>query len=304
MAAARSRVLVTGAAGFVGRFMVDALLARDYGVTGLGLEARPMDFPETADWYRADLLAPDSLDGLATTWFGVVHLAGNTVPGAFRSADSALSNVSMTLALLERLDTARFLLASSALVYGPGAHPHSEDETPEPQGLYGLSKYLCEQLAGVYSRRLDILIARPFNHVGPGMQPGLAIPAILERVAGAKTSPGPVEMLGRDSVRDFVDVRDVVAAYVALLELPDPPQRVFNVCTGTGQSIRHVVETALAIAGLERDIRFAETAMSGDDTSVLIGDPSRLERATGWRPRQSLEQSLRDMLPDTNVTGR
>lgn len=297
MAAARRRVLVTGAAGFVGRFMVDALLARDYAVTGLGQETRPESFPEAADWYRADLLAARSLNGLPTTWSGVVHLAGNTVPGAFRSSDSALANASMTLTLLEHLEAGRFLLASSALVYGPETKPHSEDEMLDPQGLYGLSKYLCEQLAGVYSKRLDILIARPFNHIGPGMQPGLAIPAILERVADARTRSGPIEMLGRDSLRDYIDVRDVVAAYLALLDLRDPPQRVFNVCTGVGKSIRLVVETALTVVGLERSIRFAETSVSGDDTSVLIGDPSRLSQATGWEPRYSLEQSLRDMLP-------
>ncbi len=296
MAGAPPRVLVTGAAGFVGRFMVDELLARNYDVTGLGQESRPEDFPKAADWYRADLLAAASLDGLATAWSGVVHLAGNTVPGAFRNSDSALANASMMLTLLEHLEAGRFLLASSALVYRPGPRPHGEDETLEPQGLYGLSKYLCEQLASVYSKRLDILTARPFNHIGPGMQPGLAIPAILERVARARTEPGPIEMLGRDSVRDFIDVRDVVAAYVGLLEMPDLPRRVFNVCTGTGQSIRQVVETALTIAGLEREIRFAEGSVSGDDTSVLIGDPARLRRVTGWTPRYSLEQSLRDML--------
>lgn len=302
MSAAQRRVLVTGAAGFVGRFMVNALLERGFAVTGLGQEVRPAEFPAAADWYRADLLATDSLQTLAKAWFGVVHLAGNTVPSAFRQADSALANVSMTLTLLEHLKSGRVLLASSALVYGPSATRHSEDETLEPQGYYGLSKYLCEQLAKVYSRQLEILIARPFNHIGPGMQPGLAIPAILDRVAIAMTNPGPIEMLGRDSVRDFVDVRDVVAAYLALLELPDPAQRVFNVCTGHGRSIREVVETALAIAGLERDVRFAEAALSGDDTSVVVGDSSRLRQAAGWRPRYDLEQSLRDMLPGAGVT--
>ena len=297
MSAARRSVLVTGAAGFVGRYMVDALLARDYEVTGLGQERRPEGFPTAADWYRADLLTAASLDELATTWSGVVHLAGNTVPGAFRDSDSALANASMTLTLLEHLEAGRVLFASSALVYGPRTQPHSEDEALDPQGLYGLSKFLCEQLVGVYAKRLDIMTVRPFNHVGPGMQPGLAIPAILDRVAEARTKRAPIEMSGRDSVRDFIDVRDVVAAYVALLELSDPPHRIFNVCTGEGQSIRHVVETALAITGLEREVRFAETAMSGDDTSILVGDPTRLRRATGWEPRYSLEQSLRGMLP-------
>jgi len=295
------RVLVTGAAGFVGRFAVAALLDSDYAVTGLGKEARPEDFPVEADWYRADLLAADSLTSLARDWFGVVHLAGNTVPSTFTNPGTALVNVSMTLALLEHLRTGRVLLASSALVYRPSATPHDENSPLEPQGLYGLSKYLSEQLADVYSGRLDVLVARPFNHIGPGMQPGLAIPAILRRVADAKSSALPIEMLGQNSVRDFVDVRDVVAAYLALLELSSPSHRVFNVCTGHGRSIRDVVETALAIVGLERDIRFAEAAMSGDDTSVLTGDASRLRAATDWRAQYSLEQSLRDMLPSELV---
>jgi GDP-4-dehydro-6-deoxy-D-mannose reductase len=288
-------VLVTGAAGFVGRFMVEAL-EDDYNVTGLGQESRPAWFPADADWYRADLLNPDSLADLPRGLFAVVHLAGNTVPSAFRDESAVQQNVEMTRNLLDRVDTDRFLLASSGLVYAPGRTPRTEESPIDPQGPYGRSKYLCEELVRSYGAKLTARIARPFNHIGPGMQPALAIPSIIRRVLDARENDGPIEMLGQDSIRDFIDVRDVVAAYKALIELDSVEHDAYNVCTGVPTSIRTVVQTALDILGLERDIVFAEQALSSDDTSRIVGDSTRLKQDTGWRSGFTLQDSLLSIL--------
>ena len=288
-------VLVTGAAGFVGRFMVDAL-KDDFDVVGLGHEPRPHDFPASAAWTEADLLEPRLLCDLPRRYFAVIHLAGHTVPSAFKGESAVLQNVSMTQNLLEWVDAERFLLASSALVYGPGQTPKTEDSPIRPQGMYGRSKQQCEEVLQSYRSQVSIRIARPFNHIGPGMQPDLAIPSIVRRVKAARGQSGPIAMLGQDSIRDFVDVRDVVAAYRALIELDDPVHDAFNVCTGRPTSIRTVVQTALDICGLNREIRFAEATLSADDTSCLVGDPSLLTQTTAWAPQFSLEASICDML--------
>jgi GDP-4-dehydro-6-deoxy-D-mannose reductase len=288
-------VLVTGAAGFVGRFMV-AALGDDYRVLGLGHESRPRDFPDSAGWIQADLLDRDALDEVPGGLFAVVHLAGNTVPSAFRDETAVLQNVGMTSNLLRRVDAERFLLASSALVYAPGPEPRTENSPVRPTGPYGRSKQLCEDEVRSYRDTTSIRIARPFNHIGPGMQPDLAIPSIVRRVQAAGSGSGPITMRGQDSIRDFIDVRDVVAAYRALIELDAPDDDTFNVCTGRATSIRAVVQATLDACGMDREIQFAEATLSADDRSCLLGDPSRLQRATSWSPRFTLDSSIRDML--------
>jgi nucleoside-diphosphate-sugar epimerase len=295
MAHSRRNVLVTGAAGFVGRFMV-AALDPVYDVVGLGHEARPQELPSSIAWIEADLLDPWATVDLPGNLFAVIHLAGHTVPSAFKDDSVVRQNVEMTQNILEHIDAERFLLASSALVYAPGQEPRAEDSPIGPQGLYGRSKQLCEDVAREFSGTIDMRIARPFNHIGPGMQPDLAIPSIVRRVRAARSGTGPITMHGQDSTRDFVDVRDVVAAYRALIELDAPEYDTFNVCTGRPTSISTVVRAALTACGMQREIRFAEAAVSGDDTSCLVGDPSRLQAATGWSPRFTLEASVRDML--------
>lgn len=289
-------VLVSGAGGFVGRFVISELVNAGFEVTGIGTGDRPDWITPEAEWVKADLLRAETLSDLKRDWWGVIHLAAISVPSAFTSSDRAAQNVTMTLALLEHVRDARFLLASSALVYAASRSAHSEEDTLRPSGLYGLSKVLCERAAEIYNDRLDIRIARPFNHIGPDMQPSLAVPSIMRRVIALRTSTGPLEMYGRNSVRDFIDVRDVARAYVAMLR----PERLehlhYNVCVGRGYTIRELAEKVMQVAGVEADIEFAEDDASGDDTSWLVGDSRRLRNETGWQPQLDLDRSVADMM--------
>jgi GDP-4-dehydro-6-deoxy-D-mannose reductase len=203
----------------------------------------------------------------------------------------------MTLNLLEHLEEAKVLLVSSCHVYGPSLAVRTEDSRIVPQGRYGLSKHLVEQMAGHYGQVLDIRIARPFNHLGPGQRPELVIPAFLRRLRDAGSRPGePLVMQGANSIRDFVDVRDVAAAYLAILELAEPAYRVFNVCTGQGRRISEVAELGMEILGQHREILFEGRPNSSDDNPCLVGSRERLTQASGWVPRIPLAESLRDMI--------
>lgn len=289
------RYLLTGASGFVGRFAAEALLARGHRVTGLDLgQAGPL--PEGVDPFLADLRDPASLAGLPRRWDGVLHLAGATVPSAFSSWEPLLLNLRITLNLLDHLEDATVLLASSCHVYGSSSAPQREDAPLRPQGRYGLSKHLVEQVAPHYAGRLDLRIARPFNHLGPGLRPELMVPSLLRRLVEAPDPAEPVRMEGLDSVRDFIDVRDVVSGYLAILDLGPGCPRAFNVCTGQGRSVASVVAEALRLLGQDREVRFTARPNSSDDIPVLVGDPSRLAGAAGWRPRHAFTESLEAML--------
>jgi GDP-4-dehydro-6-deoxy-D-mannose reductase len=166
-----------------------------------------------------------------------------------------------------------------------------------PHGLYGLSKHLVEEVASHFQDRLDVRIARPFSHIGPGLRPELMIPSLLRRLSALQPEDdSPVVMEGLNSTRDFIDVRDVVAAYVAILNMESPRDRTFNVCTGEGHTVEDVVTTAMGLLNCLRPVQFKDRPNSSDDIPYLVGDPTRLSAATGWVARHTLSESLRTMM--------
>lgn len=288
--------LLTGASGFVGRHMAEALLRRGDHVVALDVNAA-VALPDGVELRVMDLRDSSSMTTLPRSWDGVIHLAGASIPSAFSTIAPVLFNLEISLNLLEHLRDSKVLLVSSCHVYAPSGVPRKEGDPILPQGRYGLSKHLGEQLAPHYQGRLDVRVARPFNHLGIGLRPELMVPSLLRRLTEASKEPqAPVQMAGWNSVRDFIDVRDVVSAYLAILDLDAPAQATFNVCTGYATNIEKVVQTVLDLQGVEREIRFLGSPNSDGDIPYLVGDPTRLCQATGWVPRHTLSDSLRTML--------
>lgn len=296
---ASKHVLVTGASGFVGRHLVPALLGRGYAVTGLGREpSRPSWMPACVRWLSADLRQPGGLQGAGASVWGVVHLAGDTIPSQFSSPLAQLDNVAMAMQLIEDLRFERLLFVSSCHVYAPSPTLLDEASPTRPSGRYGLSKHLAEQVMLVHADRCDIRVARPFNHLGAHMRPELMAPSLIERIRREQGSRQPLRMQGRDSTRDFLDVRDICEAYVRILELErQPDARIFNVASGVARKVSELARAALALVGDGgREIVFEGRRTSSDDSDCLVGDASRLRAVTGWAPRYALDETLRPLL--------
>ena len=258
--------------------------------------------PFGVESFEVDLRNPGSLVSMPRQWDGVIHLAGASIPSLFATAAPVVLNLEITLNLLEHLRDSKVLLVSSCHVYAPSNQRRKETDPIVPVGRYGLSKHLIEQLAPHYQGKLDIRVARPFNHLGPGQRLELVVPSLLRRLASAeKADRSPIQMAGWNSVRDFIDVRDVASAYLAILDLESSPQCTFNVCTGRSTSIEDVVRTVLDLMGTHRDIHFEGSPNSTDDIPFLVGDPAHLAGAAHWTASLSLSDSLLNMMQSLSL---
>lgn len=284
------KVLVVGASGFVGRALVARLLLEGHRVDAW--DRRGGGTEPGVQRTSVDLLAELPLPAPgAQPWDAAFHLAAHSLPGAQWTRERVLENVAMCARLLEHLAAhapqCLTLLASSGHVYAPSPMPLGEDAPLGPVRAYGLSKQLCEDWALSMRERLRIRIVRAFNQIGPGMASGLLIPDVLERAARRES---PLRMAGRDDWKDFLDWRDAMDAYMLLLRLDAPSGSVWNLCSGRRTRVSSLVGAVLGALGQAPEIRFADAGVE-----TLVGDPAKLMNATGWAPRRTLQETVRDI---------
>ncbi len=211
-----------------------------------------------------------------------------------------------TLHLLEALrheaPRARLLFVSSSEVYGDqGNGPLDETAAREPVNPYGVSKAAGELLVAQYGRSwgLDAIIARSFPHTGPGQAPAFALPAFARQVARIEAGlQEPRLRVGNlEARRDILDVEDVVAAYLLLLERGSSGE-AYNVCSGEAHSIREGLDLFLEMSDGEIAVETDPELLRPLDQPVLFGCPEKLKAATGWMPRRSYRQTLEGVLAD------
>ncbi|ANI17985.1 epimerase [Pseudomonas citronellolis] len=287
--------LVTGASGFTGRYMVDALKKRGFTVAGFGSETTNADETLACDLTDAEAVKA-SVDKVQPDW--VVHLAALAFVGHADQEAFYRVNVFGTINLLaalaeQRKAPQRILIASSANIYGtPGVEVINEDICPAPVNHYACSKLAMEHMVATWFERLPIVIARPFNYTGPGQDERFLIPKIVSHFAQGKSV---IELGNLDVSRDFSDVRDVVDAYVRLLDSDVRGQRI-NICSGHAVSLREIISLMEGIARYRINVEVNPAFVRANEIPVLRGDNQRLLAATGFAPRQDLKQTLEDML--------
>lgn len=283
-------VLVTGAGGFVGRHLLAELGGR--AVAG------------RADVTDGDALAAELREVAPAA---VCHLAAATSVGESwrRGAETWRVNVLGTVALLDAVRAeapeARTLVVSTGEVYGPTPHgPAGEDTPVAPLSPYAASKAAAELAATRAARaeKLDVVVARPFQHAGPGQDERFAIGSWTARIARLERAGGGELEVGDLTVRrDLTDVRDVTRAYRLLLD-PATPAGTYNVCSGRTVELATVLDTLVRLAREPVEVRDNPALRRPVDVPVLAGDPARLEAATGWRAEIPLEQTLADALDE------
>lgn len=296
------RILVTGGASCSAHHLAP-LLPADASVTYTDVGGSA---PAGHELVPLDLTRAEDTDRLVASVRPqrIVHLAGVAGP----DADICWAvNLGGTRHLLRAAahtgDVPLLLLVSSSAIYGKGRHPGrplAEKAQPRPLGAYGASKGSAESLARAFHARGEValIVARPFNLVGPGLRAGLAPADFLNRVLalGRSEGAGVIETGNLDPRRDFVDVRDAARAYALLLARPDLAGRTFNVASGKPVRIGDILDILLRITGVDARVVTPEARRRAGDLALQVGDASAIRSAVGWSPAIGLETSLQDMV--------
>jgi GDP-4-dehydro-6-deoxy-D-mannose reductase len=295
-------VLVTGASGFLGRHLVAHLADRGFTVVAASLDGLASAL--AARNLRVDVCDRAAVRALIADGIDTVyHLAFSRV----RPASMAVTALDGTSVLLDEAAAARrpprVLVVSSGAVYGFASQskPLTETMPPLPATYYAVVKHAQEQLAASYARQgmVHVVIVRPFNVVGPGEDGTLVTGALALQIARGERDGVRfrVQTGNLEAYRDFVDVRDVARASVAAVEAGASGE-VFNICSGRAVQVKAVLESMRGVARVAFDVVTGASDNRGPDLPYQVGSAARLQRCSGWMPRFSLEESLRDLLDD------
>ena len=299
--------LVTGATGFAGRHLIERLGEHASLVAWHRPGGSPPETMRRVKWQAVDITDQQSVKAAVRDAqpSQIFHLAGS--PNVARSWTTSVSQLRVntlgTHHVIEAVRSlprsCRLLVVSSAQIYQTSDEPIREDAPLKPANPYGLSKLAQDQLAlgAAYDDGLDIVVARPFNHIGPRQQTGFAVPSFASQIARIELGLAPpvIRVGNLESRRDITDVRDVVAAYERLMN-GGRSGRPYNICSGRAWRIHDLLDELIHLTSVEIRVESDPDRFRPNDAPIVQGNASRIRAELGWAPAIRVEQTLRDTL--------
>ena len=302
-------IFITGATGFVGSYLRELLQPLGHRIRGTAYPDVPQDYDREQIFYldvRSERNVSEHIQQFKPDW--VFHLAAvsNVRHSWNRRGETLESNLIGTLNLLEGVrkfsPQARIVFISSSDIYGTGSSSAAllkEEDPVLAMNPYAYSKLSGELLCDFYTRieKLDIVIARPFPHTGPGQSADFVCSDWAHQIARIEKGMSEAEIhVGNISVeRDFTDVRDVVRAYLGLIE-DGKTGEVYNVCSGRSCSLKNILESLLSFAKKKISVRVDPKRMRKIEIPRLAGDNRKIREEIDWEPEIPVERSLEELL--------
>ena len=286
------RVLITGARGFIGKYLVAALLRQGADVTGLTIDASPAG--NTVKWMKGDITSPASIKGICNDVDVIFHLAAiSNVDASIRDPARTIgTNTFGTANLLEEARAAgakKFVYISSAHVYGvPRYVPLDEAHPLVPREPYAASKIASENIVQAYANAygMGCAIVRPFNVFGAGQDPSFLIPGVISQAL----KNGVIRVGNTDPIRDFLYVDDCISGFMSV---GDRGSGIYNIGSGEDRSIASVVEKIRDLVDPGMTIESDESRKRAGKVEIprLCADVSRL-KSLGWTPAIGFDEGL------------
>ena len=304
------KIVVAGVNGFVGHHVAQALRATGHEIVGIGREPSvTKDLDGLLSSYTVcDLADPAAVAGLdLDDARAVINLAGFAKVGVnederelYRTINCAVHQ-NLAEAIKQRFPDVRMVSVSSGAVYAPDQDmPLTEDsrlQDPDKAGVYAASKLYMEEVLKPYQQAgLPIIIARPFNHSGPGQQPGFLIPDLTSKLSQA-TGDDTITCGNLTTKRDYTHVFDVAQAYVRLATAETLTHDIYNIASGksvAGTNIFRLIQESLG----KQDIGCTTdpALQRRNDPPELYGSYERLKADTGWEPILPIEDIIKDFV--------
>jgi GDP-4-dehydro-6-deoxy-D-mannose reductase len=304
------KVLVTGVNGFVGKHLTRELVERGRKVVGVGREktAHSEIVSFLSEYYVCDLTQSEDVNRLPLENISsVINLAGLAKVGdSFNDPEKYLKiNVDVMTVLaneiLRRKLPIRFIAISTGAVYESSQPmPLTENSELIKDGSpYAKSKILMEEaVQALRSHGLDAVVVRPFNHIGPGQDPGFLVPDLYQKIEAAQKTGGSIKVGDLTTKRDYTDVRDVVRAYVNLATTESLNHDLYNVCSGKSVAGEIILKELLSTMSASKDINLEQdrSLVRPGDPRDLYGSNERLQNDTGWQPKIALDKTVADFV--------
>ncbi|MCL5973619.1 MAG: GDP-mannose 4,6-dehydratase [Ferrimicrobium sp.] len=297
------RALVTGSRGFVGGWLCRHL--RDAGDQVVELDAG-VDLCERAALEAA--IAGGEYD-VCYHLAALSHVGQSWSDPGLYYHNNVVGTANLVSTLLGLRQPPRLVHVSSSEVYGrvdPRDLPIVEAQALHPVSPYAASKASSElaALQGFYGQGLPVIVARPFNHTGPGQSANYLVPALAARLIEAQATHQRYLKVGNvRASRDFMDVRDVVRAYRLLACLGEPGE-IYNVCAGEAVSVEDVIELLTRVLDYRVALDVDPGLLRPNDVELVVGDPTRLHLTTGFRPQVSLLETVKSVVGSLMGDGR
>lgn len=309
----KKKILVTGADGFIGSHLTEALLARGYDVRAFvcynafnswgWLDTLPTEKMREIDIFAGDIRDPNGVMNAMEGCDVVFHLAALiAIPFSYHSPDSYVdTNIKGTLNVLQaarRLSTEKIVVTSTSEVYGTAKYAPIDESHPfQGQSPYSASKIGADRLAESFYRSFEmpLVIARPFNTYGPRQSARAVIPTVITQLLSGATELNLGSLV---PTRDFNFVSDTVNGFIALAECDAAIGEEINIATGVEHTIEDVANYLISKINPDARINSDRFRMRPEKSEVfrLIGDNKKITSLTDWRPKHSLQSGLTETI--------